>query len=71
MGARVYLCSHQKTTKTHYRGDRRVSEKVKFSKICRCQQVSNSRAFGGPMARGSSGHYMGPHGCLSTYIVTK
>ena len=35
MGARYPYC-HQTTTQTHAKGDRRVSEKVEFPKICKC-----------------------------------
>ena len=48
---------------------RRFKKKNQVSLTSLCD--SNFGAFGGPWHGLPSGHYVGPHGCSSTRIVTK
>ena len=54
----------------HPRGGRRVLEKVEFSKNFQVPLNGLNRQFGG-FQGGLTSHYVSPHGCLSTHIVTK
>ena len=76
MGAQAPAC-HQMISQIHSGGDGKISKKLQvfeFSQVpLNSRNNSNFEALGGPWPglHGPSSHYVGPHGCSSTPIVTK